>query len=111
MFHPFYVGKAPAKKGKKAKNAAAAEDAEDQENAKRKAYWVEEEERVLTQEYGRLRQLKVMCGVATWTVNLNRVLDLHSTPDMQDADTLLSCCSTCTCCLACHGPSSDATNC
>lgn len=48
MFHPFYVGKAPAKKGKKAKNAAAGEDAEDQENAKSKAYWVEEEERVLT---------------------------------------------------------------
>ena len=28
LFYPFYVGKAPAKKGKKANNAAAAEDAE-----------------------------------------------------------------------------------
>ncbi len=71
LFHPFYVGKAPAKKGRKAKNVAAVEDAEDQENAKSKAYWVDEEETVLTQKYGRLRQAGVMCGVATWTVNLD----------------------------------------
>lgn len=71
LFHPFYVGKAPAKKGRKAKNVAAVKDAEDQENAKSKAYWVDEEETVLTQKYGRLRQAGVMCGVATWTVNLD----------------------------------------
>lgn len=53
LLHPFYVGKAPARK---AKNAAAVKDAEDQENAKSKAYWVDEEETVMTQEYGRLQQ-------------------------------------------------------
>ncbi|DBB09429.1 TPA: hypothetical protein ACH3X3_007997 [Trebouxia sp. C0006] len=56
-------------------DAAAVEDAEDQENAKSKAYWVDEEETVLTQKYGRLRQAGVMCGVATWTRKFEGVAD------------------------------------
>lgn len=60
LLHPFYVGKAPAKKGTKAKNAAAVEDAEDQENAKSKSYCFDEEETVLT--YSCVRTWQITAG-------------------------------------------------
>lgn len=67
LVSPFLCRQGTCQEGQ---DAAAVEDAEDQENAKSKAYWVDEEETVLTKKYGRLRQAGVMCGVATVNLDL-----------------------------------------